>query len=118
MSLKKLKTLLVIGFAISFLNSCMYVKVFIMAKEDKKTLSTWQNDQYKVRIQTRIGWAGPRYYHCRVKAKKLGGLYYKTIVNRSFSRESYENCLLNYAYKSDTLAIDVCTKKIELKQNL
>ncbi len=91
-------------------NSCLYVSVLIMAREQKTTFGKWESGKYKTRIQRRIGWAGSHYYHCRVKVKRLGGLYYRTVVAKTFSREKYAACLIKYPFHNDTIAVDVCRR--------
>lgn len=95
------------------LNSCNQISAYIMAKPEKTTIAIWKEDNYKVQIERAIGWSGPHYYQCNVKTKKLGGLYWKTIINKSFSREQYDSCVLLLPYRTDQLKIDVCTKKTE-----
>ncbi len=95
-------------------NSCLYVSVLIMAREQKTTFGKWESGKYKTRIQRRIGWAGSHYYHCRVKVKRLGGLYYRTVVAKTFSREKYAACLIKYPFQKDTIAVNVCQKTTSL----
>ncbi len=96
--------------AITVFNSCRYVVAFAMAKEEKTTIIKWKDDKYKVRIQVRRGWSGPHYYHCRIMEKKLGGLFYSTIISETFSRETYGGCVINYPIHSDTISVDICNK--------
>jgi len=95
--------------------ACRVVGALAMAREEKTTVDTWETDNFKVRIQKRQGWAGPYYYHCRVKEKKTSGLYYKTIVSATFSRETYSTCIINYPLHQDTLSVDICNKKTFFK---
>ncbi len=108
-----LKRFLIIVFFLgigTLFNSCSYVIVFLMVKGEKTTVDEWKTGKYKTRIQRRVGWSGPHYYHCRVKVKKLGGLYYRTVFTKSFSREKYAICLIKYPFRKDTIAVDVCKK--------
>ena len=82
-----LKKLIITGFIFSIIimfNRCLYVGALVMSIEQKKTIDKWESGRYKTRIQRRIGWAGPHYYHCRVKVKTLGGIFYRTIVAETF----------------------------------
>lgn len=92
-------------------NSCLYVSAWIMARDERTTIDTFKSGKYKARIQRRIGWAGPGYFHCRIKEKKLGGLYYHKIVSETFSWKDYKNCVIRYpVHRKDTLVINVCQK--------
>lgn len=102
-------TVFLFGLIIMF-NRCMYVSVLIMGMEQKTTTDKWKSGKYKTRIQRRIGWAGPHYYHCRVKAKTLGGLFYRKIISETFSREHYITCIIKYPFRKDTIAVDICKK--------
>lgn len=92
-------------------SGCRLVGALVMSREEKTTVAIWKDDNYKVRIQKRRGWAGPHYYHCKVKERKLGGLYYQTVVRETFSREKYSTCIINYPIRLDTLSIDICNKR-------
>lgn len=111
--MNKLILILITSIAFTTLNSCNLIAVCIMAKQEKTTVVTWKDKNYKVRIQRAIGWSGPHYYQCRVKTKKMGGLYWKTIIRESFSREQYDSCVIILPSRTDNLKIDVCTKKME-----
>ena len=95
---------------IMMFNRCLYVGALVMSIEQKKTIDKWESGKYKTRIQRRIGWAGPYYYHCRVKVKTLGGICYRTIVAETFSREEYVTCIIKYPFRKDTVAVDICRK--------
>jgi len=87
-----------------------------MAIDEKKTINSWEDKHYKVRIQRRIGWAGPHYYHCRVKKKYLGGLVKKTIVKQTFSSQTFSKCYLGVRVKDDSLYVNFCKKKIDVQE--
>lgn len=101
---------------ITMFNRCIYIGALIMSKEEKTTIDEWKSGNYKTRIQRRRGWAGPHYYHCRIKEKKIGGLYYQKIVTKSFSRESYAGCVLKFPFQKDTIRVDVCKKNTHLNR--
>jgi hypothetical protein len=82
-----------------------------MSIEKKETVSHWSSGKYKTRIQRRQGWAGPHYYQCRVKQKRLSGLFSTTIIKETFSREFYDQCPLIFIHRTDTIFVDICNKK-------
>ena len=92
------------------LQSCNLPVYIAFSHTNKKTVNNWKDKKYKVRIQDRQGWSGPHYYHCRVKEKKLGGLYYKKIISETFSREEYSNCKADFLIRKDTMTVDFCNK--------
>ncbi len=96
---------------------CIFVGALAMTKEEKTTVDAWEDTNFKIRIQRRRGWSGPHYYHCRIRSKKLGGLYYKTIVSETFSREMYSTCLISFPLRRDTLELDICSKRISHKES-
>lgn len=102
-------TIFLFGLIIVF-NHCMYVGALVMSIDQKTKIDEWKSKKYKTRIQRRLGWAGPPYYQCRVKIKKLGGIYYKTIIKKTFSREKYVTCIIKYPFRKDTIAVDICKK--------
>ncbi|MES2762420.1 MAG: hypothetical protein V4677_09435 [Bacteroidota bacterium] len=108
--LKRLAIIIFLFGILTAFNSCSYLAVFIMAKEKKTTVDKWESGKYKTRIQKRIGWSSTHFYHCRVQVKRLGGLYYRTVVVKIFSRENYASCLIKCPFRNDTLAVDVCKK--------
>lgn len=108
-----LKRFVIIIFLLGILtafNSCLYVGALIMSIDQKTTVGEWKSEKYKTHIQKRLGWAGPPYYRCRVKIKTLGGIYYRTIIKETFSREAFVTCIIKYPFRKDTIAVDVCKK--------
>jgi hypothetical protein len=102
-------------FVMLFFSRCMYVGAFIMSMEEKRTIAKWKSGNYKTRIQRRAGWAGPYCYYCRIKEKKLGGLYYRTIVNEQIVKGYRMNCIIEFAvHKTDSIAVDICNEKTTL----
>lgn len=92
-----------------FFSRCMYVGAFIMSREEKRTIAKWKSGNYKTRIQRRAGWAGPYCYYCRIKEKKLGGLYYRKIVNEQISAYRSTCCVAFPLYgKRDSIIINLC----------
>jgi hypothetical protein len=101
--------------ALMFCNSCIYVGALLMSVETKETTDKWRSGKYKTRIQRRAGWAGPYCYYCRVKEKKLGGLYYRKIVNEQIVNGYRMNCILKFTvHKTDTIAVNLCIKETTL----
>jgi hypothetical protein len=80
------------------------------SKQEKETLNSWKGNGYKTKIQNREGVSGSYYYHCRIKEKRMGGLYYRTILRSSFQKEDYENCLVKFPVNEGALLVDVCKK--------
>ncbi len=81
-----------------------------MSIDQKTTYAKWESEKYKTRIQRRIGWAGPHYFQCRIKVKQLGGLYYRTVIKETFSRENYATCIITYPFHKDSVVVDLCHK--------
>ena len=87
---------------------CLYVGALLMSVETRKTIDKWKSGKYKTRIQERAGWVGPYCYYCRVKEKRLGGLYYRKIVNRQTSDGYYAGYDVKFlTNKGDTIVVNL-----------
>ncbi len=112
---KSYKIIISCFFAVLFFSRCIYVGALMMSVETRTTTGKWKTGNYKTRIQKRAGWAGPYCYYCRVKEKRLGGLYYRKIVNDPFSKGVYSGCTIKFSlHKTDTIAVNVCQQNTSL----
>ncbi len=104
------KIILLLVFVISIFSSCNYASAILMSIPDKKNEPSWKSNGYKVLVQRRQGWAGPAYYRIKIK-KRIGFLYFINSEN-FISTNTYAKCIFKISTKRDSLAIDVCNKKI------